>query len=348
MKLPYGIYLNLPLKDYLADPGLSATGIKQLWSSPLTYWANSSMNPDREQRKETQAKMFGTAFHKLVLEGFGAFLDCYASLPDKEDYPDALDGVSELREECDRLGLKKSGTMLDMCQRIREVDPDVELWPEIVDEFNRDNLDKMIMNPEDMAMIRRMASMIDAHPSARNVFTGGGSEVSIFWQEEEYGLRMKARLDYLRPNMIIDLKTFSNPLGLPLDTAITRAIATNKYHVQAVVYLKAFAAARDFIARGLMPKANGEQWFLPMVQCSEPRFFFVFVETGAANNVVLRELRREISGAESIAYQAGCKIFRHGIEIFNRCEVQYGIKPWLDPRPAESIQDHDFPLWAQE
>ena len=48
---------------------------------------------------------------------------------------------------------------------------------------------------------------VHAHPVAAGLLTGGQSEVTITWTDPATGLPCKARLDYLRPDMLVDLKS---------------------------------------------------------------------------------------------------------------------------------------------
>src|ERR1700691_112364 len=63
-----GIYLGISNDDYHADPAIGSTGCKRLIQSPLDYWWNSSLNPDREEQEVTAAMRLGTAYHYKVLE----------------------------------------------------------------------------------------------------------------------------------------------------------------------------------------------------------------------------------------------------------------------------------------
>lgn len=344
-----GVYFGLSFQDYLAAPSLSTSGIKQLRVSPLTYWANSAMNPDRPKEKETPAMAFGSAVHKRILEGAEAFGQAYAVQPDPDDYPDALNSGQELADRCAELGLKKSGTIAERCERIREADHLAILWPDILEAFSADAAGKIIVKATEMAEIERIGVMVDAHPTAGNVFRDGASEVSVFWLDEETEVPMKARFDYLRVREIIDLKTFSNTTGLPLEMAVIRAIANHNYHVQAAVYLDAAAAARAMVRRGEIhgppPPAH---WMESFAATEESRFFFVFTETGAANNVVVREMVKQVGGAETMLYQAGYRIYRDGIRAFARCRAKYGQDPWVAPAPSGALIDAQFPLWFME
>lgn len=66
--LPDGVYIGLSFDDYLADPALGSTDAKNLLISPLKFWVNSSLNPNRPPNKETAAKNFGTLVHEVILE----------------------------------------------------------------------------------------------------------------------------------------------------------------------------------------------------------------------------------------------------------------------------------------
>lgn len=65
---PDGIYFDLDMKDYLADPALGSSDIKNLKISPLTYWANSHMNPFKLPEEETEATQLGTLIHEAIFE----------------------------------------------------------------------------------------------------------------------------------------------------------------------------------------------------------------------------------------------------------------------------------------
>ena len=67
-----GIWFDMPNEEYHADPALGSSGIKHLIMSPLTYWTNSDMNPDRAPEKETAATKFGDLMHRTLFNPAGA------------------------------------------------------------------------------------------------------------------------------------------------------------------------------------------------------------------------------------------------------------------------------------
>ena len=66
---------------------------------------------------------------------------------------------------------------------------------------------RIIITTDDMRTISGMAESIYNHPSAIDLLHSGQSEVAILWDDQETGLPMKSKADYLRHNMLIDLKT---------------------------------------------------------------------------------------------------------------------------------------------
>ena len=62
-----GIYFDLPIDQYHADPAISSSGIKLLLKNPQKYWDKSAMNPEKESA-DTDALRVGKAMHCLLLE----------------------------------------------------------------------------------------------------------------------------------------------------------------------------------------------------------------------------------------------------------------------------------------
>ena len=73
-----GVYFGLDAATYHADPALGSSDMKLLAYSPADYWHGSALNPNRDSDEPTPAQVFGSAVHKLVLEGHQAFEGSYA------------------------------------------------------------------------------------------------------------------------------------------------------------------------------------------------------------------------------------------------------------------------------
>jgi hypothetical protein len=351
-----GIYFGLDESVYHADPALSSSGIRNLLVSPLDYWVNSSLNPDYVDEK-TDAMITGTAFHRRLLEPV-RFAELYAGAPSKEDYPDAIDGGEALKAECERLGLKKGGKIEDLCDRILDSDPKAKLWPVIKQGILAGLEGKTLLKRETMADIERVARFVFAHESAAKALTGGAAEVSIFWLDPETGVRMKARLDYLKVKAIADVKSFSNPLAKPIDAAVASAVANGRYDVQAVIYDVAVAHAKAMLRRdktkaihhvsGPVPEND---WLVSLAACERHAFAFVFIETGPVTNVRVREFRKTesyggLGGTINLYWQSGETGFREGLRRYVQCMKIFGKdKPWVEDEPMRPFNDQEFPLY---
>jgi PDDEXK-like domain of unknown function (DUF3799) len=78
----HGIYFDLDEDEYHADTALGSTDLRRLLASGPDYWWGSPLNPNKPERKQSPAQEFGSALHKLVLEGNQAFAVRYVRRPD--------------------------------------------------------------------------------------------------------------------------------------------------------------------------------------------------------------------------------------------------------------------------
>lgn len=146
-------------------------------------------------------------------------------------------------------------------------------------------------------------------------FDGGHPEVTVLWDDEDTGIPMKSRIDYLLPGHIMDLKTFSNSNGMSLDRLLANHIVKYRYHVQAAVY------------RTAVPNCD---------------FTFVFQQVGQVNNCIVKDFPSELLMADQ-----GRNLMRQGIEKFAAMYKKYGVAPWYDEFD-EAFTDYSFPVYALE
>lgn len=343
-----GVYFGMPENEYHADPSLSASGIKNLDVSLLTYWVDSVLNPEREDRT-TKPMTAGKALHKLIIEGQDAFDEAYATIPEKPY--GAIDGGDDLKAKCGELGLKKTGKIIDLCLRIREAEPDAVLWPFILRDFKEANESKIILSAEDAYNIAFPSAIIEKHPVALKAFTGGYPEVSIFWRDPETNMPMKARLDYLKTLAVVELKSFSNPFGKPLDKAIGHAVANHRYYVDAAVRLEAAEQAKKMDVKQWHGELPPPEWIEAFKACPTHALVFVFLEQGKCPNIRVREWRKSETkrGSDSPYFVKGEMAFREGVERYAQCMEHFGPDiPWMNIEPMTPFVDIDFPMWMTD
>jgi hypothetical protein len=311
------------------------------------------MNPAYVDEK-TDAMILGTAFHRRLLEP-AKFAATYAAWPNAADYPDALDSGDDLKARCHELGLKKSGKIADLCERILEADPEAKLWPLIKADLMKQLAGRTLLKASELADIERAAKVITAHQSAAKSLTGGYAEVSIFWTDEETGVPLKCRTDYLKVKIGMDIKSFSNSLGKPLGVAVANAVAYERYDVQAVVYLHGIEAAKAMMRKHGSAVLHGHEdipsdWLLAFAACERHTFGFLFVRSGPVTNVKLREFRQfEDYGGQGMSqnayWTAGLSGFRAGLRRYAECMEKFGTtRPWVDDEPMKAFIDTDFPM----
>ena len=152
---------------------------------------------------------------------------------------------------------------------------------------------------------------------------------------------------------IIDIKTFSNALGKPINRALASALANNRYDVQAIVYDDAVTQAKAMLRKlkssCLYGPRPSDDWLLSFAACEQHTFAFLFIEQGPVTNVRLREfLQAEREGASENAYWTGAiHSYRHAVARYATFMAKFGPdKPWIEEEPARMrFNDTDLPLW---
>ena len=354
-----GVYLDMPEEEYHADPSFSASGVKLITVSPLDFWVNSPLNPDRKENG-SEAKDLGKAYHKMILEGPEAFEDAYAVAPAKEDYDDLLVTVDDLKGFCAERAIKVPSKCKkdDIADLILEAHPDTNIWDNIMAQFARDNEGRLTMTKDQWRGMKLVQAVMARVDSAKDVLTGGVSEVSIFWRDEDFGgIPMKARMDKLRMADIIDLKTFGNVMSKEVVTAVAGEIARHRYYIQPPFYRRALLRARQMFRQAgdemLIGGSEAARNVATLALTAEvpPRFWFVFVQTGGIPNIVIREFAefetfKGLGGTQNAYWWRGEIDMRRGIQLYRDCMAAFAPgEPWVADFGAKAFADQDFPIW---
>ena len=336
-----GLYFDLDEDAYHAAQALSASSMKWLAVSTMDFWARSWMNEAREEGgSDSDAKTLGSAYHERVLMGRDSFQARYAAKLTPEDHPDALRTADEIRERLKALELPRGGSKADLVARLVEADPQAIIWDTLVSEHEEIHAGKTLLHPDSIARIELAAAVIEKHPDLGKAFSGGAPEVSCFWADPETGVPLKCRFDYLKPRAVTDLKTFSNPLGKPVDKAVAHAVASQRYHLQAAHYLDGAAVAVEHARAGRVFGSIPEGFLERLIAGGGHRFLFVFQQTGIAPLALGRTFERGLVTAQIAANKV-----RELIRLFAHCREVYGTDPWVEDRPIAAFDDAEFPLY---
>lgn len=338
-----GVYFGLDEEEYHAAHALSASGIKWLRISPLDFWARSSMNPDREpEGDDSAAKVIGKAYHKRIVEGRAAFVASFAPEVDPKDYPNALRTVDDLKEAIEALGEKPKGKRKDdFVVQLRRLAPSAAVWDDLVEEHVFRHHGKTLLPADLMRRIEISAAMIEKHPKLGKAFRGGYPEVSIFWSDPDYGIPMKARLDYLKPAVTVDLKTFENVQEMAIDKAMARTVANRKYHIQARLYLDAVEQAKRLIREGKVFGEPDPAWVDALLAADAHTFLLIFQQKGVAplaRGMVLPALTLDLGRME----------IENAKRSFAECRQRFGADPWVDDGDIREFDSTEFPAYLAD
>lgn len=214
-----GAYADIPAEDYhrnanlLPGPSLSSSGAKKLLAqSPLHYWHDSPLNPDRPAEEAKPHFAIGKAAHDMIL------------LPERwpEFYHVTPEGFSRAKTK-------------QFADAIAEADAATEAG-------------LTILRAEDARTVEAVAEAIKRNPLAVATLTNGVTEETLVWQDAETGVWLRARPDF-RPNSITegravrivsDLKFIAATHASP--DGFKRAIGNFGYHQSAAFYFDGIEA----------------------------------------------------------------------------------------------------------
>jgi hypothetical protein len=168
--------------------------------------------------------------------------------------------------------------------------------------------------------IKAMANAIQEHPVASALFDPehGKPEQSLFWQDGEFGIWRRARLDWLpdvRAGRRLIIGDYKTAAAVDPDS-IRKAVANYGYHIQAAQYTDAAIACLD----------------------ADPAFLFVFQMKDPPYLVNIAEL-------DDDAIRVGRARLRTACEIFRDCTAT-GIWPGYEAATDDGITYITLPPWA--
>lgn len=211
-----GIY-DISAHDYhrteiCIGPSISSSGLRALSIAPIKYWYNSPLNPNRPVEDEKAHFVLGRAAHDLVLDGVG-WPDRYYVLPK---------------------GFSRAAS--------------VKQAAAIADADAAEARGLTLLKHDEHATVLAMADAISNHAISK-VLGRGKAEATIVWKDEETGVWLRCRPDFLpdAKKFIPDYKTTVS--AHPDD--FRKDVANYGYHQQAALYLDGLAAVfgvaeRDF------------------------------------------------------------------------------------------------------
>jgi hypothetical protein len=348
-----GIHFGLDEDTYHAIHACSASGLKDLSMSSMDYWAKSVLNPDRED-EDTVFKTLGRAYHVRILEGRARFQSGFGRSLEKGDYEGLIVTIDDANQAIEKAGYtppKKGTPKPAVLRALAEAVPDALVWDALVETHAKANEGKTLIPSKSYNRIEVAAAMIEGDPYLKQAFTGGYPEVTLFWWCPRTGAPMKARIDYLKMRTFNDLKSFSNPVGRPIERAIDFTIASRKYYLPTVVYSEGIAAVKQQIKElGGLDCIHGpddqlkelRHWVWEWAHQPEPECLMVFQQTG--NAPVTRGRRMTRGTTYEVTSFAVQMLKRRWVE----CAKEFGSDPWIDVAPIRDVVDDEMPMSATD
>lgn len=376
-----GVYFNMPDEEYHAIHACSASGLKHMSVSSMNYWANSVLNEERaEPTTRDDGKLtplqLGQAYHAYIVEGKAAFEQRYCVALDKEEEREKSKKagipfcvtIADIRQAIDDAGGKPKGTNKDaLIEQLLDLAP-AFVWDREVAGHAKANEGKLMISQTLYRRILIADAMIKNDPQLKDAFSGGYPEVSIFWYDEKTGIPCKARLDYIKMNYLIDLKSFGNKQNKPIQRAIDMAISYEKYYLAVAFYLEAIVAGKkmvrdtkgkcvfeyrphievggDGIKRVVRSQHDASpdliEWCWKWAHQPKPECIWIFQQTGIAP---VTRGRKMIDGSTlEINRMAMLMLMRK----WRKCALAYGTDPWLDIEPVRATVDEELTFAATD
>lgn len=293
---------GMPIDVYHKHPALSESGLKTLLDCPARYYYKY-LSGDYEPKEKPSFKI-GKACHKYILEGEDAFYKEYWHNP----YSD-LTKTELVRILQDKFNYDCTIKNYPICDLM-----DMLLTSEGIEQKN------IHLNRNELNQVIGTARAIKQNKKAYNAFhQKGESEISLFWIDEETGLMLKCRPDYLPENHLLvpDYKTCQsvNPETFYGD------FIKYGYHIEAAMYMAGIKAVFG---------DDVETFFFVAQEKEEPYITQVYVPDDAI-----------------VTY--GDKAVRLGIEKFIECQQKgfWGtysedvIQMTIEPKPDDLINNYD-------
>lgn len=310
---PIGIYFGLDEMSYHSDVGLGSNDMKLLAFEPEEFFHQSKLSQSWQPDVPTPSQQYGTAMHKIVLEGREAFERRYGPC----DYPGNIKAGMNEREAMRAVG------------RI----------PIKRDEWNR--------LQEVSAILRGKKNLAQA------IEGGAGSEVSIFWICPRSGIKKKARIDRLKLRASVDLKSVANRDHVPFKKACRNSIDNYNYHIQSEHYREARMKIAEFVETGKVfgtPECSMDQ-LAAIGRQRALSWVFVFVQSSGAPLTCGLKLSSSVDGDGNLVRNPILELAAGAIaraeSNWNRFMKHFGPDtPWLLDDPIEELAIEDFPPWA--
>ena len=213
---------GMPIDDYHKHPALSESGLKTLLDCPARYFYKY-ISGEYEYKEKPSFKI-GKACHKYILEGEDAFKAEYWHNPYSEYTKPEILRILKDKYNYDAPKTMLVTDLMDILLKNEGIEPR-----------------PIHLNKTELNQVIGTARAIKRDKKAYNAFhQKGESEISLFWIDEETGILLKCRPDFLPKDhkLVPDYKTCQtvNPNVFYGD------FIKYGYHIEAAMYMQGIQA----------------------------------------------------------------------------------------------------------
>lgn len=199
-----GIYYDIDPEEYFSWDLVSNSRLSLFHRSPAHF--------QHGFKEDTPSLRLGSLVHAGVLEPL-AIIKRYVFMPDYSAHPDNKTSSGE-----------------------RSFSAATKFVKQQQEAFRQLHHDKDVVTETEYNKMIGMSTALSQHEVAKNLLRDGQAEVTIVWDDTETGARCKARLDFLRDDCFVDVKTTAD------GSKFEKAIANYGYHRQAAFYQRGLEA----------------------------------------------------------------------------------------------------------
>ncbi len=353
--MPYkeGIYFNMAEEEYFKIPYFSRSGGDDILFDAEEFWHKSPMNPNQEDTVVTPAMELGTAIHCAVLEP-KRFSGLYVKRPTLEDFEgkNILKTSEDIKAFLGSLGEKKTGKKEDLIARaIEYLDPRTDvIWDEIQNNFNAEVEagGKRVLSEDFVDILAGITASLARRPAMLAALGGMRAEVVIIYKDEETGIMCKCMLDGLRPEGIVEVKSFSvKDNKKPLKQSMLSEINYRHYNHQYYNYMTALEVIIKKINAGKAAVFGevDEAWLKKLLKTTDKQFFMMFFRTQAPYQCGSYELEKSAvhDATTNVYYEQGKIMWRTALLKYKYCCDKFGVSRWLAEDNNSTLADEDIP-----
>lgn len=306
-------------QEYCDAPGLSNSGMRDLTTSPYRFWY-LHINPNAPLSLPTQEMIFGSALHCAVLE-LDKFDRRYACEVNIADYPGCLVTMDDLRSFAKENGFAPKGTRkAEVIAQVQSQFPLVPILDVITQRHAEAHAGKTMLDLEDWNRLLRCSKALLEEPRIQSILADGKAELPMFVRDEEFGVNLKGKLDWVAPKLTLDIKTFSvKARGKSIDQTVADAVFYEGYHRQAYLY---------HVLRG-WPKWNGD-------------YVIAFIESEEPHEVRLKSIRSHVGGNVNLLWESARIEVRRLIRIYAEYSAHFGSDPWKYAQQIDHLADEEI------